>query len=113
MFQPKVTDLFRRGADKNKAVFGARLGKFSPFGQKTVAREYRLCATLFGCRDDFPDIEVTVRCFFATQRDGDVGVHHMLCIGIGFGVHRHAGDTHFLECFNGANSNFTAVCYQY
>ncbi len=82
VFQAKIANLLRRRADEYQARGFARRCEFSALGKKTVAGENRLRPARFRRCENFIDVKIGVARRVAVERDGDIGIEHMLRVTI-------------------------------
>ena len=106
-------DALRIGADEHDAgvLAGARKGRV--LGEEAVAGMDRLRAALFRSVEDGVDAQIGLGRQRAANRQGLVGLPHVLCVAVGFRVHRDGADTEATAGADHAAGDFTAVGDQY
>ena len=87
----EVADRLRAGADPDQAGVDDRLGEVGVLRQEAVAGVDRVGAGLGRGVEDLGEVQVGLRGGLAAQRERLVGQPHVRRLGVGFGVHRHAG----------------------
>ena len=84
------------GADEYQPLFFHALGKGFVFGQKAVTGVNGLRTRLLGCGNDLVSHQIRLARGRRPQQHGLVGHLHVAGIAVGFGIHRHGGNAHFL-----------------
>ena len=102
-----------RGTDELNVATAADIGKMRVFGQKTVARMYRLHVADLGGADDAVDLQVAVGGLGRSDAIGLVGQFQVGRAAIGLAEYRHRFDAQLAAGANNSQGNFTAIGDKY
>jgi hypothetical protein len=87
----EVADRLRAGPDPDQAGVQDRLGEVGVLRQEAVAGVDGVGAGLGRRIEDLGEVQLGLHGLLTAQGERLVGKPHMRCVGVGLGVHRHAG----------------------
>ncbi len=113
VFEAKLTNLLRRGANKDNARLLAGVGKGQALREKTVARPDSLRAALFSGINNAVDAQIAVAGLLSAERQGDICRLDVLGVFIRIGIDGDADDPQSAQGADGAAGDFAPVGNQY
>ena len=105
----EVADRLRAGADPDQPGVDDRLREIGVLGKESVARVDRVGAGLRGRVEQLAEVQVGLGRRLAAERERLVGEPDVRRVGVGFGVHRHAGQPGVLGCPDHPDGDLPAI----
>ncbi len=105
----EVADRLRAGPDPDQAGVDHGLSEVGVLRQEAVAGVDRVGAGLLGGLQQLAEVQVGLGRGLAAQREGLVGQLHVWGVGVGLGVHRHAGQSRVLGRADDPHRDLTAI----